>query len=86
MIYSKNLTNRELLQNAMPLSSLSRKQWNMLLKHIENIECAEGESELYKTLETLMNNQTRIEVIGNYVSFYKDTLDDPVSEKAVRIV
>lgn len=86
MIYSKNLTNRELLQNAMPLSSLSRKQWNMLLKHIENIECAEGESELFKTLETLMNNQTRIEVIGNYVSFYKDTLDDPVSEKAVRIV
>ena len=86
MIYSKNLTNRELVQNAMPLVSLTRKQWNLLLKHIENVECVEGDGDLFKTLETLLNNQTRIEVLGNYRTYYKDTLDDPVSEKAVQII
>ena len=85
MIYSKNLTNRDLMQNAMPLVSLSRKQWSLLLKHAENIECTEGSSELFKAIETLIDNQSRLEVIGGYVAFYKDTLDEPVSEKAVRL-
>lgn len=84
MIYSKNLTNRDLMRNAMPLVSLSRKQWSLILKHTENIECA-GDGELFKTLETLIDNQSRLEVIGGYVEYYKDTLDEPVSDKAVRL-
>lgn len=65
MIYSNNLTNRELLLNAMPLVSLSRKQWNLILDHIQGTN-----GELLKVFETIIGNQSKIEVMSNYLEYY----------------
>lgn len=83
MIHSENLTNRELLQNAMPLVSLSRSQWNELMKHIDELEIVSGvESDLFKAIETLTLNQMKIEVINNYRFYYNETLDSPVRKES----
>lgn len=83
MIHSDNLTNRELLQNAMPLVSLSRSQWNELMKHIDELEIVSGvESDLFKAIETLTLNQMKIEVINNYRFYYNETLDSPVRKES----
>lgn len=85
MIYSENLTNRELVMNAMPLVSLSREQWNTVLKHLENIEVDSGsQSVLFTALHTVIENQSRLEVIGNYFDYYGDLLSKPVREKSVK--
>lgn len=81
MTHSTNLTNRELLQNAMPLLSLSRTQWNELMKYIEIVEQETGvESTIYKALEIIVTNQTKIEVINNYCFYYHSDLDQPVAK------
>ncbi|MBR6081249.1 MAG: hypothetical protein IKP60_13990 [Treponema sp.] len=87
MIYSGNLTNRELLANAMPLSTLSRNQWGLLLSHIESIERTQGvDSDLFKVLETLHNNQARIEIIGGYLDSHCDEINAPVREESVSVM
>lgn len=78
MIYSDNLTNRELLMNAMPLSSLSREQWNLALAHVQSTN-----GEVHKVLETLIANQSKLEVISNYKEYYYENLDEPVTEHSV---
>ena len=84
MTYSDKLTNRELVQRAMPLVSLSRKQWGILLKHIEEIERSQGnESEIFKALETVHNNQARIEVMNNYYDYYGDVLEDGIRDCSI---
>lgn len=83
MIYSENLTIREQLINAMPLVSLTRKEWGVLHKHIEEVE---EDSELFKVMEKLNTNQSRIEVIGNYLSYYSDLLDKTVAEEETGII
>lgn len=83
MIFSDNLTNKELLLNAMPLVSLSRVQWNTLIKHALEVEKKEGtDSDIIKILEILTVNQSRIEVTNNYVDSYLRDIDKPVSEES----
>ena len=55
MIYSENLTNRELLNKAMPLISLSRKEWNVLLKFVAELE--QKENELYSQKVPITSNK-----------------------------
>lgn len=78
MIYSNNLTNRELLLNAMPLVSLSRKQWNLILDHIQGTN-----GELLKVFETMIGNQSKIEVMSNYLEYYYEHIEDPVNEESI---
>ena len=86
MIYSENLTNRELLNKAMPLISLSRKEWNVLLKFVAELEQKEGvDSVLYKAVQKVQNNQAKIEVMSNYNDYYADILEEPVREDSVII-
>ena len=83
MIYSENLTNRELVMNAMPLVSLSREQWNALLKHVEELEVSSSkDSVLFTALKTAVSNQSRLEVINCYIDYYGDLLDKPVRERS----
>lgn len=77
MIYSDNLTNRELLLNAMPLSSLSREQWKVIFKHLESLERS-NKTDLLEVLQTLCSNQSKLEVINNYTEYYFDTLNNSV--------
>lgn len=86
MTYSENLTNRELLYKAMPFTSLSRKQWNVILRLLKEVEEQKGsETVLFKALETLHNNQARLEVMGNYLCYFSDSVDNPVREKKLVI-
>lgn len=86
MIYSENLTNRELLNKAMPLISLSRKEWNVLLKFVAELEQKEGvDSVLYKAVQKVQNNQAKIEVMSNYNDYYADILEEPVREDSIII-
>ena len=83
MIYSDDLTNKELLLNAMPLVSLSRTQWNTFIKHVLEVEKKEGaDSDIIKVLETLTANQSRIEITNNYVDSYMRDMDKPVNEES----
>lgn len=74
------MTNRELLLKALPLTSLSRKEWNLLIEHIREIESKEPESLLLDTLNIIATNQARVEVTSNYNFYYGDILDKPVDE------
>ena len=78
-------TNRELLNKAMPFRSLSRKDWNTFISHLEQVEKS-ADTETLKILQTLFTNQARIEVIGNYNDYYSDILEEPVREKSVVVL
>ena len=72
------MTNRELLQKAMPLISLSNVQWEQIIKHIEK-----QKGEIEEILNILLINQSRLEVRSNYRDFYDDKLDEQVLENSV---
>lgn len=63
------MTNKDLLKTAMPLVSLSRKEWNAFNSLIESTE---PDTELYRALSTLCSNQAKIEVISNYLFYYDE--------------
>lgn len=84
MFYSGNLTKKEMVSAAMPIMSLSREQWNSLLKHIKQVEQNEpAESVLVKTLEKISSNQAKLEVISRFFDSYIKEIDDPVNEESV---
>ena len=86
MIYSENLTNRELVMNAMPLVSLSREQWNSIIEHCEENEVTNGcDSILVIALKTMIVNQSRLEVMSNYFDYHLEDLDNQVCEKSARL-
>ena len=65
MMTTKNMTRRGLLQIAMPLSTLSRVQWNAVLNHLTAVE-AVGNDDLYDALQTMIRNQASLEVMSDY--------------------
>ena len=75
------MTNRELLQQAMPLTSLTESQWETLLKHVQEVKGV-----LHETLATLISNQSRLEIISNYSDYYSDTLNNQIGEKSFLLV
>ena len=85
MLYSENLTNRELVRNAMPLIGLSREQWNSLLEHCEELTVSSGNHILIDALKTLVVNQSRLEVINNYLEYHIDKIDSLITEKSSRL-
>ena len=85
MVNTGNLTHRELVRKAMPLVSLSKSQWRTLTDHIETLEREKNET-AKEVLETLITNQSRIEVMNNYCSYFGDVFDDTVSDKSTELV
>ena len=71
------MTNRGLLQQAMPLSSLTESQWETLLKYSQEVNGV-----LHEALATLISNQSRLEIISNYSDYYGDTLNNQIGEKS----
>ena len=72
-------TNRDLLKKAMPLQSLTRKQWNAVLALTDGL----SDTDLLRGLNTLISNQAKIEVINNYSFYYSEGLDRPVSDSSI---
>ncbi len=76
------MTNRELLQKAMPLTSLSKAEWNLFQKHLSEVK----DSSLLNLLEKLQSNQSRIEIISNYLDYYADTLNESVCSESITTI
>ena len=79
MIYSEVLTKKELVMSALPLSNLTLGQWGTLLEFCEQTK--KKDSELFKIFETLVSNQSRIEVMTMISANCYEELNDPVSDK-----
>lgn len=86
MIYSENLTNRELLKNAMPLKSLTRTQWNTILAYAEELKNMDNDSVLRTTIDTLISNQSKIEIMEQYSYYYLDELDNKVCDESIEML
>ena len=75
------MTNRELLQKAMQLVSLTEEEWNEIVA-LQN----KATGCLYTALETLVSNQAKLEISSCYKDYYGDRLDEPVPEKKVSVI
>lgn len=80
MLYKSKITYKDKLFHALPLVSLTRKQWKQILKLAEAVE---SEQETFKALETLIDNQCRLEIIGDYAEYFKDSLNKQIAEKSM---
>ena len=77
-----DFTNKDQLVMAMPLTNLTSEQWEKLIIQADKIKGSEGENSLiYKTIQQLMTNQSRLEVIASYIDYHGDKLLEPVTEK-----
>lgn len=74
------MTNRELILKAMPLVTLSNKEWDVLTKYMEQRK----ETAIGNILEKLYTNQVRLEIIGNLIDYYDP--DGTVREKSVPVI
>lgn len=68
------MTNRELLQIAIPLENLSNTEWEKIIRYSEQTE----KSDVSKILNKILVNQARIEVMSNYNDYYFDRLEDEI--------
>lgn len=75
------MTNRELLLQAMPLYSLSEEEWNLFISHLDKVK----NPQLLQILEKIKTNQSRLEVIGNYLDYFADAMEEPVRVDSVQI-
>lgn len=81
MTYCENLTNRDLITNAMPLVSLTSRQWRAVMRLCELSERQDGvESDSYKALEVLIRNQSKIETMSLLFDSMADELDEPIAD------
>ncbi len=62
------MDSKTLLKIAMPYISLSGKQWESFINLVDSFE--DKKSDTYKALQTLMINQSRIEIIADYEFYY----------------
>ena len=74
------MTNRELILKAMPLVTLSNKEWDVLTKYMEQRK----ETAIGNILEKLYTNQVRLEIIGNLIDYYDP--DGTVREESVPVI
>ena len=84
MIYSNDLTNKELLANALPIVSLSRKQWNAFMVHMESVEKGD-DPDLFNALKTLCRNQSKIEILSAFGFYYNKELNEPVAAESIEL-
>lgn len=79
------MTNKDLLEQAMPMHSLTRQEWIAIQEYTEYLERTEKGSILYTAIKQLLVNQARLEVRSNYLDHFNETLDDDVGENKLPI-
>ena len=75
------MTNRDLLLQAMPLCTLAESEWDIFLHYLDKIDNAT----LRHTMNKLKLNQSRLEIIGNYLDYFSDKIEQPINEKSIPI-
>ena len=79
------MTNRDLLEQAMPMSTLTRQKWSVIQEHAEYLERTEKDSKLCNAVKQLLVNQARLEVRSSYLDHFNETLDDDVRENKIPV-
>ena len=75
------MTNRELLQKAMPLYNLTNDQWQLIENHLEKV----SDGDLKSVLKTLHENQAKLETLNMVSDYYSDLYSNPIINKTYEI-
>ena len=75
------MTNKDLLLQAMPLCTLAENEWDIFLHYLDKID----NTTLRQTLNKLKLNQSRLEVIANYLDCFSDIIEQPIKDKSTPI-
>lgn len=82
-MFKNNFTIRDLMNTAMPLTSLSEQEWLILNDFIERLELKKESSDICLILKKLQSNQARIEVMGSMSLYYE--AEEPVKDSSVAV-
>ena len=81
------MTNRDLVNKAMPLMTLTREQWEAVINHLDELEKYNGRNTpLYQAFKTLQDNQAKLEVMGDYFESINYEVDEPVRQNSVPVL
>lgn len=68
------MTNKDLLNKAMPLKSLSNAEWDLITDYTARI----NDRQIVGIIEKLCTTQARLEVTRNYLDYYFDKIDEHI--------
>ena len=75
------MTNKDLLNKAMPLTSLSETEWDLINDYVTKIK----DISIVGIINKLCTNQARLEITRNYLDYYFDKIDDQVNSQSLPI-
>lgn len=73
------MTNKDLLNKAMPLTSLSNAEWDLITVYAAGIK----DKTVADVINKLCTNQARLEIKRNYLDYYFDKIDDQVDRQSL---
>lgn len=75
------MTNKSLLQKALSFHNLTNNQWDLLDQHIEKVT----DRDLKLVFQTLIENQSRLEVSSMISEYYIDMYQQPLTNTTSEI-
>ena len=75
------MTNKDLLNKAMSLTSLSNDEWDLITEYTARI----NDRQIAGIIDKLCTNQARLEITRNYLDYYFDKTDDLVNSQSLPI-
>ena len=75
------MTNKDLLNKAMPLTSLSNAEWDLITEYTARI----NDRQIAGIIDKLCTTQARLEITRNYLDYYFDKTDDQVNRQSLPI-
>lgn len=73
------MTNKELLNKAMPLTSLSNAEWDLITEYSVRL----NDKQIAGIIDKLCTTQARLEITRNYLDYYFDKIDDQVINESL---
>lgn len=73
------MTNKDLLNKAMPLKSLSEMEWDLINDYVTKIK----DKSIAGIINKLCTNQARLEITRNYLDYYFDFMEEPVRKESL---
>lgn len=68
------MTNKDLLNKAMPLKSLTESEWDLITVYSAGIK----DKSVADVINKLCTNQARLEIRRNYLDYYFDKMDEHI--------
>lgn len=73
------MTNKDLLNKAMTLKSLSETEWDLINEYLPKI----NDNKIAGIINKLCTNQARLEITRNYLDYYFDFMEEPVRKESL---